>query len=378
MQQTALTKPLRTHKRPRQPRKVLLLGAYLWGGGAEWHILNLTWALRQLNIEADVAYLRTGSPGGIEQFRAAGISPLAVRPHTVGPLLRALRRSEYDLVHAHLFKAEVAGAILNSLAGTPLVVTRHGLDWDDLAGWEKALLQQFVHRRARGIIAVSEAAMQVCMRALGGRPIPVRLINCGLAEPLLKRRLRGTDIRSELKLADRPLLGTAARLVPEKALERLIQAVNLAGPALRDWHVLIAGDGPERARLVQLIRALDLSDRVHLLGWRRDALDIVAALDVFVLCSRTESFPLSLLEAMWLGKPAVVTDLPGIREVAGEAALYAPPDDPAALAHALASLAANPLQRRTLAEAACARARNFDALSMARKTVEFYRQVLQW
>lgn len=349
-----------------------MVTGYLWGGGAEWHLLNLVWSLRKMGIQVDVAYLLPGAAGAQAAWRRFGIEPV----HIDG-LLTAWRlgRQNYDLIHAHLFKGEVAGMIGAWASGQPLVITRHSLDWRNLSGWQRGVLSGLVQRRCRGMIAISQSVADVCRMALAGRPVPIRVIPHGIAPDLLKSRLTGTDIRKELHLEGCRLIGTAARLSSDKGLPCLLQAYKQTQPALSNWHIAIAGDGPDRPRLETLAATLGIADRVHLLGWREDALDIVAALDIFALPSVREGFGLALLEAMTLGTAAVVSDLPGIRETAEDAAVYVPPADPGKLANALQQLASQPLLRSDLAIRGKQQARKFDAEEMARQTLAFYRDV---
>jgi glycosyltransferase involved in cell wall biosynthesis len=357
------------------PRKVLLLTGYLWGGGAEWHALNLACTLRdKLGVQVDVGYVLAGSADALQTWRRWNFQPQRVAS------LRGLwrvSRGGYDVVHAHLFKGELAGVFASIAAGTPLILTRHSLDWSNLPLWQRMILRQVVRRRARGIIAVSDAVGQITEKSLAGRNVPIRVIHHGLDVGLLRSRLRGSDIRKELGLEGKFLLGTAARLSPDKGLTYLLEAFAQAASALADWHIVIAGDGPQRSILQKLAARLGISDRVHILGWRDDALDIVAGLDLFVLPSIREGFGLALLEAMILGVPSLASGLPSIRETAGAAVLYFPPADAHNLGLALRQLAGHPELRRSLAEFGMRRAKEFSALEMATQTLAFYREVAQ-
>jgi glycosyltransferase involved in cell wall biosynthesis len=112
---------------------------------------------------------------------------------------------------------------------------------------------------------------------------------------------------------DRVLLGCAARLHPHKRLDAAIRLL----PGEPSWHLALAGQGADEARLRSLADALNVSDRLHLLGEippRRMA-DFLACLDVFVLPTQAETFGLAAVEAANAGVPSVVTDLPVLREV---------------------------------------------------------------
>jgi len=112
---------------------------------------------------------------------------------------------------------------------------------------------------------------------------------------------------------DRILLGCAARLHPHKRLDAAIRLL----PGEPSWHLALAGQGADEARLRSLADELNVSDRLHLLGEippRRMA-DFLACLDVFVFPTQAETFGLAAVEAANAGVPSVVTDLPVLREV---------------------------------------------------------------
>jgi glycosyltransferase involved in cell wall biosynthesis len=112
---------------------------------------------------------------------------------------------------------------------------------------------------------------------------------------------------------DAILLGCAARLHPHKRLDAAIRLL----PDQPSWHLALAGQGADEARLRQLADELNVSDRLHLLGeiTPRQMAEFLAALDVFVFPTQAETFGLAAVEAANAGVPSVVTDLPVLREV---------------------------------------------------------------
>nr|WP_249136447.1 glycosyltransferase family 4 protein [Bradyrhizobium canariense] len=119
--------------------------------------------------------------------------------------------------------------------------------------------------------------------------------------------------RQKFNLPDRILLGCAARLHPHKRLDAAIRLL----PDQPSWHLALAGQGADEARLRQLANDLKVSDRLHLLGeiTPRQMAEFLAALDVFVFPTQAETFGLAAVEAANAGVPSVVTDLPVLREV---------------------------------------------------------------
>ena len=143
---------------------------------------------------------------------------------------------------------------------------------------------------------------------------------------------------------DRDGFVTVARLVPQKGIDVLIRALEMASGAAADWTLTLVGDGPERQSLEQQVHAAGLQERVRFLGFRTDPQTFLLRAGVFVLPSRFEGMPNALLEAMAAGLAVVVTDAsPGPLEVVedGVNGLVVPSDDAQALAVALERLAAN-------------------------------------
>jgi glycosyltransferase involved in cell wall biosynthesis len=165
-----------------------------------------------------------------------------------------------------------------------------------------------------------------------------------------------------------------------KAHDCLLKSLALVKQRGLDTTMLIAGDGPERDALERLAAELGLGpDRLRFLGFRSDVGDLLNAADFFVLPSRTEGLPLSLLEAMAFRLPVVVTPVGGIPEVItdGRHGALVPVDDPERLSQAIAELVSDPARRASLGAAAYDHARShFSFEAMLQEYEDLYRQVL--
>jgi glycosyltransferase involved in cell wall biosynthesis len=156
--------------------------------------------------------------------------------------------------------------------------------------------------------------------------------------------------------ADGPLVGIVAALRPEKHHDLLLDAAALLAPRVPQARWLIVGDGPERARIEAAIAARGLGERVRMLGARHDTPAIFRALDLAVLCSRpvVETLPVTLIESLASGTPAVSTDVGSVRDVLrdGVTGTLVPAGEAAALAGAVEALLADPERRAAMAAAA--------------------------
>ena len=265
----------------------------------------------------------------------------------------------------------------------PLVITKHNLNpFCRLPG--ERFLGRWVARRAGGIIAVSDSLKALCDRngctAAAGRTTTIHnAIDASVyenADPnavAAARKEWGSD-------AEDHIIGTAARLLPLKAIDILIRgfADYLAHAKLRA-KLVVAGAGPIEMELKSLAASLRLGERVVFAGFREDMSTVMNAFDVFALTSNTEGFGMVVLEAMASGKPVIATNVGGIPELInnGIDGILIEPRQPAAVAQALTSLEDGPLRAR-LGAAGRRKVRTLHGQeTMYRRTMEFYEKCIE-
>jgi glycosyltransferase involved in cell wall biosynthesis len=203
-----------------------------------------------------------------------------------------------------------------------------------------------------------------------------------------KRRLesgRGTrhdELLDELGIPkDSFLCVFAGRLAPQKGLKYLVEAVGIVKSKMpdRQIHLAVIGEGELEQSLRSQVRELNISDRVHLLGFQSDCLRWTGGCDLFVLSSLWEGHSITLLEAMGLGRPIVVTDIKGNRETIthNKDGLHVPPADSEALALAMMDIASHPERATQMGQAAAETfERNFTEEVMKEKSWKVYQEVL--
>lgn len=286
-------------------------------------------------------------------------------------LVRLLRRERPRVVHANSSKAGILGRLAAFVVRVPSrVFTVHGWAFNahsGLAARIYLLAERLVAPLTTLTICVAESEFRdgvdarVCAAA--------RTVVCPNAVPLSPIAPRPVN--------DPPIVLTVGRLKRPKDFSTLLQAVALLRRG--SCRLLVAGDGPERDQLVAEARSLGIDGGVEFLGERDDIPTLLGACDVFVLSSRSEGMPMSVLEAMAAEMPVVATAVGGVPEVVGEeAGSLVPAADAAALAAALARLLDDRPLRERLGQAGRARVeRRFGLEEWGRTHLQLYENELR-
>jgi glycosyltransferase involved in cell wall biosynthesis len=232
-------------------------------------------------------------------------------------LAACIAKLQPDIVHTHSgvwYKAARAAR----LAGVRRIVhTEHGRQ-------SEGLLARFLDRRAAqltdAVVAVSEPLRIYLAKRLRLPESQIAVVRNGVDTDTFRPRAPSGDLWRELGLRpDQPIIGSIGRLEPVKGYDVVIEAFGrLCSRSRGDRPVLvIGGEGSARPDLEALIGGLGLQDRVFLLGWRDDALDLYAHFRCFVLGSWSEGTSVSLAEAMSCGLAPAVTAVGGNADVLG-------------------------------------------------------------
>ena len=270
-------------------------------------------------------------------------------------LLAEVRAFRPDVLHLHSTKAGLIGRAVARVLGITVVYTPHGTSWH----YTGPILGRVQRSLERALRPATDLLLSVCpeeagtfVREIGFHPARVRVIRNAVDLPERTAVVAARDrLRAALGISPRETwLVFVGRLTPEKGLDVLLQALrsDLAVDGL-----LVVGDGADRSWLEAEATAATIP--VRFCGYREDVSPFLAAADVFVMPSRSEGLPFSLLEAMAHGLPVVCSSVGGIPRAAENCGRLVPPDSPSALAAALRELAQDAETRRALGEAARAR-----------------------
>jgi glycosyltransferase involved in cell wall biosynthesis len=371
-----------------RPIRVLQLITSLERGGAENHLLALLTHADRQAFQLETAVL-CGEGELVPVFREAGIPVHLLRSRTrfdplaLGRLVKLLRDGNFDILHSHLFRADIYAGLAVAQLGVrrPLVVsTRHNDDRFFLNPFV-GLIHYMVSAQQDLIIAISDHIARFTVARGVRDPGRVRRVYHGLEPPVTRALEReGQRIRAELGVgADDFLVGNVGRLALQKGQRHLIAAMPLLLQRVPRAHAVIAGGGDLEDYLRDLAEEAGVAERVHVLGPRKDVPALMHAIDVFAMPSIWEGFGLVLLEAMAAGRPIVASRVATIPEVVvdGETGLLVPAGDPQALSDALADLADQPALAQQFGEAGRERLRRqFSIDKMVGDTELLYRELL--
>lgn len=319
-------------------------------------------------------------------------------PGAVARLRAWLRRERPDLLHTHLWGANVVGRVAGRLSGVPVVSSVHNPDYEPEAANDGSEVSPLKRRAIRGVdrwtarrccdrlIAVSEYVRQSTLRHLGLPPGTVELLyNPFDADEFgaPRGRARGEVLRELGLPADALMLLNVARVSPQKGQLYAVRALAAVREKFPQARLVLAGaltDEEWVARLEGEVRALGLEGFVHVLGPRRDVPDLLRACDLFVFPSLHEGLGIALIEAMAAGCACVATETGPLPEVVrhGVDGWLTAPGDADGLAGAVCALLADPARRGALGRAAqkSAQAR-FEPQAAADKLAAIYHSVVR-
>ncbi|MFH1704828.1 MAG: glycosyltransferase family 4 protein [Patescibacteria group bacterium] len=354
---------------PIAKRRILFLITTADWGGAQHFILLAAKEAKKRGYEIRLA---AGETGELEaRCREAGLNfrRLKTVKRSISPFadlaalyeIRLLIRDfKPDVVHLNSSKMSVVGSMAAQLEKVPLTIYRIG-GWAFLEklGWLKRLIylksEQWSASK-KDIIVTVHPADEALAKKLHITPrqkivtIPngIDLISFDVAA------LSKSAARQALGLDENKIvIGTTANFYPAKNLPWYLQSLSPLLQANANLENVIIGDGPERARIVDVIKQFGLEKSVRLIGRRDNAGALLKAFDIFCLPSSKEGMPWALLEAMAAGLPCIATDVGACRwMLEPNAGLIIPPNNAGALLESLKVLIANPEERLRLGQAA--------------------------
>ena len=366
------------------PIRVLHVVPQLGVGGTENGVLNI---LEHLGGEVTQSICAVRSCDMSSPRIAAVRDRVAVigvqRRSAISMLAEYFRQTRPDVVHSRNWGA-IESVIAARLARVPAIIhSEHGYEigMENGLPFRQRLFRAIAYRAASVVMTVSEELREFHATQAWVSAAKIRVIPNGVDTQKFKPNPAARSaIRRELGIAqDATVITTVGRVIALKNQEAVIRAMReLPGDGSK-LVALIIGDGPERARLENLVACEGLGGKVLMLGAREDINDLLGASDVFCLPSHLEGMSNTVLEAMAVGLPVVATRVGANPELVddNQTGLLVPVRDDRALTAALMRLATNPEMRIRMGSAARGRVLlNFSLELMMKRYLQLYRDCI--
>lgn len=299
-------------------KKILLFIESGGPGGAEKVVLETAINLAKSNFAVTVCTLRQGWL--TENLKNAGITYRYLKSKNsfdfglIFRLATFIKKEKFELVHSHLLDSNFYCSLAALIAGVPHIASEHG-DVHHISlkkfSWFKLKIISLLKTK---MTAVSKFTAKQ-LKTLGYNS-PITVIGNPITITFKQNLEVRENVRNSFSLTAQDLLWlNIGNLREVKDQDTLIKGFAKALKENKNQKLVILGEGPERTKLENLINVLRLSDRVKLLGFCNDINPYLQAADGFILSSKSEALPLSLLEAALAGLVVVATNVGGIPEI---------------------------------------------------------------
>jgi glycosyltransferase involved in cell wall biosynthesis len=297
-------------------------------------------------------------------------------PATLPALLKVIDRKGIDILHLHGYGATTFGRLAGAMRRLPAILHEHANLTD--TPWFQKVADRLLEPATDIAIAVGQSTADFVIKA---RQVParkVKVVYLGVPLEDFNRRRSAEEIgsaRAELGIEpDDFAVGTVTRLHDSKGNSYLVDAARLVLNERPRAKFFVVGEGPLLGALQEQARALGLGNRFIFAGFARDVARVVSAFDVSVFPSLWEGTPLTVYEALAMGKPIVATDADGLLDVLTDErdAIIVPKRDARALAGGIVRLADDPDTRTRLGAAARETGRQYDIAAFVRKMEQLY------
>jgi glycosyltransferase involved in cell wall biosynthesis len=297
-------------------------------------------------------------------------------PGTYAALLKVLQAKHADVLHMHGYGATTFGRLCAWKMGLPSILHEHANHGD--TPWFQKVADRLLAPHTDLAIAVSESTAEFTIRARLMPAERTKVVYLGAPLDEFARPRSAAEIaaaRAALGIAPGTIsIGTITRLMPSKGNQYLVAAAAKVLQTHPQVRFFIVGEGELQPALEAQARSLGLGDRLVFTGFTRDVAAALSALDVVVFPSLWEGTPLTLFEALAMGKPIVATDADGLLDVLTDRkdALVVPKADAQALARAIGELLDNPPLAAALSAEARKTGQRYDIAAFVRKMERLY------
>jgi len=358
--------------------KVLEVIDSLGSGGAESLLKNFVLEAKKNNLfNIEIATLYSDDIFK-EEIEDAGISiwdlGLTFKFNLMGviELIKLIKKKKYDIIHVHLFPADIFAALASLFLPKDIVWI-----FSEHCSYNRRrtlkifkMLDNFTYSRYSKIVCVSKQVEFALLNWIPSNKGKTKVISNAVPIPKFLNPC-------SVKTYDILFVG---RLVREKGIEILLKAIKiLKGEYSRKLKIAIVGDGELKENLNNLTAELGVNREVKFLGVRKDVKELMVSSKIFVLPSRWEGFGIVIIEAMSNMLPVIATNVGGIPELIedGKDGILVPPENPKALARAISNLLENEELREKLSKTAYRKVREkYSINAYSVRMLDFYKSLV--
>ena len=348
-------------QKPSSPIKVLHLIEHLEVGGAERSVVNIVQSLDKNRFYSIVClYRNMGSFA--DELREARHTVIFLRKniltlHTprlfklpflllesaifIFRLARLIRKNEIDIIHSHMFSANLWGRLAALIGGRPGILTTEHTTSDWQRSTKETVFNRLLAPLSNRVVVVSKTVAETVAKdqRIDSNKLVIIVNGVKLEDKNGHKREKSKGLPGTT-----PRIAIIAYLVPVKRHDLLFQALQICIKRIPQISCCVIGDGPERNRLEQMVKDMNLTHKVFFLGERYDVKSLIPKLNLVVSTSDNEGLPMNLLEAMAAGIPVVATDVGGSSDLieTGKTGILVKAGDVQEMANGICNVLNNP------------------------------------
>lgn len=321
-------------------------------GGTEMVIKNIIDGCDRNKFEMVVLCIESPLGPFADELKNNGIEffQLSRQPgfdiNLIKQIRRTIKSNQVDIIHCHQYTPWVYGVIAAAFSKTKVIFTEHGRFYPDSSSWKRKLINPILNLFTDQVTAISKATKQALVEFENIPKKSIEVVYNGIAA--LEIIQSDVDkLKKELAIPENhSVLGTIARFDPIKNHTMMLEAFALVLEQRPNTTLIIVGDGDERENIETSIKRQNLANNVILSGYQSKPHNYLALMDIYLLSSLSEGTSMTLLEAMSISKPCIVTDAGGNSEVVinNQNGFVTKNDDTDAFAKAISTLLTTPEQ----------------------------------
>ena len=311
------------HNTGRKPIRILYIHHTFRNQSGSFLLWNIAKRIDKSKYQVFAACLREGGPYE-DKLRRIGVQvknfdlKTLVDIRIILRLVRYIKQNKIDIVETAVFPADVYGRISARLANVPIIIsTMHRVADHKQEAIYRVLFfaDTLTMALTTRIIAVSKAGKNYLISWHRVKPDKISVVYNGIDAHKYDSNFDIKEYKRKLNLQhDIPTVGFIGRLVKLKGVNYFLEAAATVVRRGKRVQFVVVGDGPLKERLIKQAKDLRINQHVHFIGFREDIPQILSVIDILVVPSLWEGLPLTILEAMFAGKPIIATRVGGIPE----------------------------------------------------------------